>query len=372
MRVTLTSAAGLGLMAMVAAAASRATLAAPDGVQPASPSTAKTTQAPASPAAMMFAQFKKLDGQWHGKSTKGWKSVVTYETIAGGSCVMEREDIDAVQGQIMATMFHMDGPDLLLTHYCAAKNQPRMKATEFSADGKTVLFTFKDGTNLPSRDVGHMDKAEFTFADDDHLSARWTWYQDGKEQWMEKMDFVRAPKAAKDSKADSTGQNGKSEKIEKDAAVEKSPASVARPTDASRAVETKNTQGAAIMASPVGYNGGLTCAIQVKDLAKSMKWYQDIMGFTMLYKIDEMGWAELATETKGVNIGLSQVEKITGTGNCKLTFGVHDIDKTRKMLEAKGVKFTGETITIPDMVKLATFEDPDHNVHMFFQELAKH
>lgn len=124
------------------------------------------------------------------------------------------------------------------------------------------------------------------------------------------------------------------------------------------------------MASPLGYDGGLTCSIQVLDLNKAMKWYEEKLGFTKLYQIDDMGWAEMSTEIKGVNIGLSQVEKITGTGNCKLTFGVKDIDKTRALLEKQGVRFTGETITIPGMVKLATFEDPDKNVHMFYQGLS--
>lgn len=126
------------------------------------------------------------------------------------------------------------------------------------------------------------------------------------------------------------------------------------------------------MASAIGYDGGLTCTVQVLDLKKAMKWYQDKLGFTPLYTMDDMGWGELATEIKGVNLAVSQVEKVTATGNTKLTFGVKDIDKTRTLLEQHGVKFTGETITIPGMVKLVTFEDPDHNVHMFYQSLQTH
>lgn len=123
------------------------------------------------------------------------------------------------------------------------------------------------------------------------------------------------------------------------------------------------------MPSPLNYDGGLTCSIQVLNLNKAMKWYQEKLGFTKLYQVDDMGWAELSTEIKGVNIGLSQVEKITGTGNSKLTFGVKDINAARAHLERQGVRFTGETITIPGMVMLATFEDPDKNVLMFYQGL---
>ena len=125
------------------------------------------------------------------------------------------------------------------------------------------------------------------------------------------------------------------------------------------------------MASSLGYDGGLTCALSVTDLEKSIRWYEDVLGFTLLYKVDEMGWCELRTEVSGVNVGLSQVEKAGGAGGTTLTFGVKDIAGARKELEAKDVRFDGPTQTIPDMVKLATFYDPDGNTLMFYQDIQK-
>jgi hypothetical protein len=29
------------------------------------------------------------------------------------------------------------------------------------------------------------------FVDDNRYTSRWTWYQDGKEQWFEETEFVR-------------------------------------------------------------------------------------------------------------------------------------------------------------------------------------
>lgn len=126
------------------------------------------------------------------------------------------------------------------------------------------------------------------------------------------------------------------------------------------------------MPSPLNYDGGLTCALQVTDLASAVQWYQDMLGFELLYKVDEIAWAELATEVKGVNIGLSQVEsvKVNG-GNTVPTFGVHDIAVARKQLEAKQVRFDGETREYPGMVKLATFYDPDGNAFMLYEDLQK-
>ncbi len=123
------------------------------------------------------------------------------------------------------------------------------------------------------------------------------------------------------------------------------------------------------MASSLGYNGGLTCALNVKDMEKSLAWYQDVLGFKMLYKMEEMGWCELATHIDRVNIGLSQVEDAGGKGGATMTFGVNDIDAARKELEGKNVRFDGPTQTIEGMVKLATFLDPDDNALMLFQEL---
>jgi hypothetical protein len=48
----------------------------------------------------------------------------------------------------MVTVYHQDGQDLRMTHYCSAKNQPRMKASSVSPDGNVVSFEFVDATNL--------------------------------------------------------------------------------------------------------------------------------------------------------------------------------------------------------------------------------
>ena len=145
------------------------------------------------PARAAFEQFKRLAGDWRGRSTKGWEETVSFKTIAGGSVVVSTS-FDAHPNETMMTMFHMDNERLMLTHYCVARNQPRLVATSFSDDGRTVAFTFLDGANLPTRDRGHMDKAVFRFLDDDRVTTRWTWYQDGKESWMEEITLERTKK----------------------------------------------------------------------------------------------------------------------------------------------------------------------------------
>ena len=119
----------------------------------------------------------------------------------------------------------------------------------------------------------------------------------------------------------------------------------------------------------IGYEGGLTISLPVKDLAKSIEFYENVVGFKIQYRLDDMGWCELTTSVPQVTIGLSQVESPNPGGQTP-TFGVADIDRARKVLEGRGVKFDGDTMEIPDMVKLATFFDPDGNPIKLYQDLS--
>jgi hypothetical protein len=143
-----------------------------------------------SPAHAAFERFKSLQGKWEGTSTKGWKETINFKTIAAGSVVVE-DSFDAHPDETMMTMYYLDGDRLMLTHYCVAKNQPRLLATSFMDEGKTITFTFVDGTNMPNRDRGHMDKVVIRFLDQNHVTNQWTWYQNGAEKWMEEIQLVR-------------------------------------------------------------------------------------------------------------------------------------------------------------------------------------
>ena len=125
------------------------------------------------------------------------------------------------------------------------------------------------------------------------------------------------------------------------------------------------------MATDLGFDGGLTCAMGVTDLGKSIEWYRTVLGLELLYRMDDMAWCELRSPVDRVNVGLSQVEDLKVEGGATLTFGVTDIDRTRTALEARDVRFDGDTMTIPDMVRLATFYDPDGNKLMLYQDLQK-
>jgi hypothetical protein len=138
-----------------------------------------------------FERLKSLAGEWRGTSSAGWKDEVEIAVIARGTVVMSTSRHAAHPGETMVSMHHMDGDRLLLTHYCVAGNQPRLVATGFEDGGRRVSFEFLDGTGLSTRDEGHMDRVVYELGDAAY-SARWSWYQDGEERWMEEIHLERA------------------------------------------------------------------------------------------------------------------------------------------------------------------------------------
>lgn len=139
-----------------------------------------------------FEQLKTLAGEWtmpddNGDGTPD--ATVQYKVISGGSVVMET--LFSGTPHEMVTMYHMNGPDLLVTHYCAAGNQPRMKAKS-TDNAKTIDFAFQDGTNMdPATDM-YMGALTVTFADENHFTQRWTHFENGEAGEPAVFEWTRA------------------------------------------------------------------------------------------------------------------------------------------------------------------------------------
>lgn len=122
-----------------------------------------------------FHQLAGLEGKWVGKGSEGQPIEVSFRMTAGGSALMS--EIHGQGHENMITMFHMDGDRLIMTHYCGAGNQPRMKVA--SADAKSISFEFFDGTNI-GPGAGHMQHVTFAQADVNHHTEEWTFIDHGK------------------------------------------------------------------------------------------------------------------------------------------------------------------------------------------------
>jgi hypothetical protein len=130
----------------------------------------------ASSAQQSFEQLRSLEGQWKGTSTDGPPVEVDYRLTSRGSAMMSE-----IKGkEDMISMFTLDGDRILLTHYCAVGNQPRMVASS-SPDGKTLTFDFLDATNLAAPDAGHMARLILSMADANHHTEEWVFIDHGRE-----------------------------------------------------------------------------------------------------------------------------------------------------------------------------------------------
>ena len=126
-----------------------------------------------------FEKMKSLEGVWQGETQDGKSAHISYKVVSAGSVVMETIDHEGMPG-MMVTMYHLDGDRLMMTHYCSAGNQPRMRLV--SSTPTSLTFAMFDATNLASKNEGHMRKVVITWTDANHITADWTMSKDGKDQ----------------------------------------------------------------------------------------------------------------------------------------------------------------------------------------------
>ena len=133
-------------------------------------------------AASAFEFLKTLTGDWEhtgGAHDHGTKSnTVSYRPTAAGSAVMET--IFAGDPMEMVSVYHMDGDELLLTHYCALQNAPVLKFVKTEKPGE-IKFEFKGGTNFDPKKDMHMHEGTYQIKDANTIEASFVGYADGKK-----------------------------------------------------------------------------------------------------------------------------------------------------------------------------------------------
>jgi hypothetical protein len=165
-----------------------AALAAGAAGAPAAPAPPARETTAASPA---FERFKALAGDWvaaeDGEMSKKGDFVARYAVTAGGSAVVET--VFPGSPHEMVTVYHADGPDLVLTHYCMEGNQPRMRAR--GASGSRFDFEFDGGTGVDPRHDKHMHSATVELVGDDEIRTVWTELAEARPVLVVKSRLVR-------------------------------------------------------------------------------------------------------------------------------------------------------------------------------------
>lgn len=138
-----------------------------------------------------FERLKTLVGTWHGHHTTvdGPPMQVDYRLTGNGTALVER--LFAGSPHEMTSVYFLDGGDLVLTHYCAMGNQPRMKLVAGGKDGD-LKFDFVGGTNLDVATSTHIHGGRIAIAAADRFDAEWHVWSQGKQTGANKLFMRRA------------------------------------------------------------------------------------------------------------------------------------------------------------------------------------
>lgn len=147
---------------------------------------APVTAADGVDARAAFETLKTLEGTWTGTpeaqglpedETPPEEMTLEFRVSAAGHVVMET--MAPKTEHEMINMYHLDGEDLLVTHYCSSGNQPRMRLDRTRSSGSVLVFDFLDATNLDAATEGHIHSLRLEIGEDG-LESSWTSFQGGE------------------------------------------------------------------------------------------------------------------------------------------------------------------------------------------------
>lgn len=128
----------------------------------------------------VFNQMKSLVGTWVKTDAPDSNFSVAFELTANDSVLIEtwlRGD-----KKHSLTLYHLNGNELIATHYCPQGNQPRLQMSKDSKPNH-VEFSYLDATNLNSLDDSHQHSLGFDLSDSANKILRKESYlnKDGEE-----------------------------------------------------------------------------------------------------------------------------------------------------------------------------------------------
>ena len=150
---------------------------------------ASPAQAGGVEAQAVFDKLKSLEGTWKGTPEGEGEDAAAEAEIAGhavhefrvsaaGTVVMET--MGPGTDHEMINMYHLDGDELVLTHYCAGGNQPILRLDREHSTAEKLVFDFTGGTNLDPAKDHHIHAAEIELTEGGGMESVWTGYAEGK------------------------------------------------------------------------------------------------------------------------------------------------------------------------------------------------
>jgi hypothetical protein len=150
-----------------------------------------------------FARLKTLAGTWktqiegphaaakvkEHKDGHAAQISVNFKVTGAGSALVETQFPGT--GHEMTSIYHLDGEDLRMTHYCAMGNQPRVKLDRAHSRPDHLIFVFDGGTNLDPKKDMHIHGLTMTFQKDGQVTSDWEGYMGGKSSGITSFVMTR-------------------------------------------------------------------------------------------------------------------------------------------------------------------------------------
>jgi hypothetical protein len=154
-------------------------------------------QANSSDGAKAFDKLAALIGDWEG--TYEWsgarhdsgKMNVHYYLTGNGSALVE--DLSTGGAPSMTSVYHLDNGDLRATHFCGARNQPRLKAEKIDLTKNEFDFGFVDVTNVTSMAAPFVHGLDVHVISPDELMLVFHFEANGKKS-LEHINLKRVAK----------------------------------------------------------------------------------------------------------------------------------------------------------------------------------
>ncbi|MGP1666948.1 MAG: hypothetical protein ACTS5I_13750 [Rhodanobacter sp.] len=151
-------------------------------------------QAPADSAGLEA--LKSLEGSWSGPTFKHqgervWAeqdAIVTYKVTGSRSAVVET--LFPGTPAEMTTVYHDDSQgNLVMTHYCNARNQPKMQLVSF--ENHQLKFELTADADIDAAHEHHAHALTLTVGDDGSLVHDWTNHNMGQAADLRNIKLVR-------------------------------------------------------------------------------------------------------------------------------------------------------------------------------------
>jgi hypothetical protein len=139
-----------------------------------------------------FERMKKLAGNWEAHMQMGGQTMemkASYKLTSGGSVLIETTH-EGTPHEMVSVYHDNKKKELVMTHYCAEHNQPKLMIT--GLDKNKLTMDLSPDSDIDTASETYIQSVSIQFDGDDKMSHKWTSHKGGKKDMVVDMAFNRA------------------------------------------------------------------------------------------------------------------------------------------------------------------------------------